>query len=85
MFLSLKTVMVTSIAVGGLAAGVAGAAAPPGNDVVQRVTAATEEQGLHASGVGGHTLVRRPNRWFTGGSGVQPVAVCRCDTAPGTL
>lgn len=50
MFLSLKTVVVTSIAVGGLATGVAGAAPPQGNDVVQRVTAASsEEQQLHAS------------------------------------
>jgi hypothetical protein len=50
MFLTLKTVMVTSVAVGGLATGVAGASPPPSNDVVQSVTAASaEEAQLHAS------------------------------------
>ena len=50
MFLSLKTVMVTSVAVGGLATGVAGASPPHGSDVVQSVTAAAaEEAQLHAT------------------------------------
>jgi|GEM_PF-3089680 len=50
MFLSLKTVMVTSVAVGGLATGVAGASPPRGSDVVQSVTAAAaEEAQLHAT------------------------------------
>lgn len=50
MFLTLKTVMVTSVAVGGLATGVAGASPPHGSDVVRSVTAAAaEEAQLHAA------------------------------------
>ncbi len=97
MFLSLKTVVVTSIAVGGLATGVAGAAPPRGNDVVQRVTAASvEEQQLHTS-IAGLTVTehqleavlaaRRSARAAhvdapAPAAGLAPAAVVRSPTVP---
>ena len=50
MFVTLKAAVVVSVAVGGLATGVAGASPPHTDDVVQRVTAAaSEEQQLHSA------------------------------------